>query len=78
MAIARAHAALTVVDSVTALGAMPVATGERGIDVCYSCSQKGLGAPSGLAPIAFSARARLPACRAAASTWIWPCSRTTG
>ena len=37
---------------------MPVATGERGIDVCYSCSQKGLGAPSGLAPIAFSARAR--------------------
>ena len=27
------------------------------MDVCYSCSQKGLGAPSGLAPIAFSPRA---------------------
>ena len=28
-----------------------------GIDVCYSCTQKGLGAPSGLAPITFSRRA---------------------
>jgi alanine-glyoxylate transaminase/serine-glyoxylate transaminase/serine-pyruvate transaminase len=28
-----------------------------GVDVCYSCSQKGLGAPSGLAPVSFSARA---------------------
>jgi len=58
MRIARAHGALTVVDAVTSLGAMPVATGERDVDVCYSCSQKGLGAPSGLAPIAFSSRAR--------------------
>jgi alanine-glyoxylate transaminase/serine-glyoxylate transaminase/serine-pyruvate transaminase len=58
MRIAGAHGALTVVDAVTSLGAMPVAAGARGIDVCYSCSQKGLGAPSGLAPISFSARAR--------------------
>jgi len=58
MRIAKVHGALTVVDAVTSLGAMAVATGERDIDVCYSCSQKGLGAPSGLAPIAFSARAR--------------------
>jgi alanine-glyoxylate transaminase/serine-glyoxylate transaminase/serine-pyruvate transaminase len=58
MRIARAHGALTVVDAVTSLGAMPVETGARDIDICYSCSQKGLGAPSGLAPIAFSARAR--------------------
>src|SRR3954447_4425153 len=58
MRIARAHGALTVVDAVTSLGAMPVETGARDIDVCYSCSQKGLGAPSGLAPIAFSSRAR--------------------
>jgi alanine-glyoxylate transaminase/serine-glyoxylate transaminase/serine-pyruvate transaminase len=49
--------ALTVVDAVTSLGAMPLRTGGWGIDVCYSCSQKGLGAPSGLAPISFSARA---------------------
>ena len=31
--------------------------GAWGIDACYSCTQKGLGAPSGLAPIVFSARA---------------------
>ena len=50
--------ALTVVDAVTSLGAMPLRTEDWAIDVCYSCSQKGLGAPSGLAPITFSARAR--------------------
>jgi alanine-glyoxylate transaminase/serine-glyoxylate transaminase/serine-pyruvate transaminase len=27
------------------------------VDACYSCSQKGLGAPSGLSPISFSPRA---------------------
>lgn len=58
MRIARTHGALTVVDAVTSLGGMPVESGARDIDVCYSCSQKGLGAPSGLAPIAFSSRAR--------------------
>lgn len=57
MAVAREHGALTVVDAVTSLGAMPLATAEWGIDVCYSCSQKGLGAPSGFAPISFSPRA---------------------
>jgi alanine-glyoxylate transaminase / serine-glyoxylate transaminase / serine-pyruvate transaminase len=49
--------ALTVADAVTSFGAMPLSTGAWGIDVCYSCSQKGLGAPSGLAPLSFSARA---------------------
>jgi alanine-glyoxylate transaminase/serine-glyoxylate transaminase/serine-pyruvate transaminase len=58
MRIAAAHGALTVVDAVTSLGAMPVDTAGRRVDVCYSCSQKGLGAPSGLAPVSFSARAR--------------------
>ena len=55
--MARQHGALTIVDAVTSLGAMPLGTGTSNIDVCYSCSQKGLGAPSGLAPIAFSAQA---------------------
>lgn len=55
--IAHEHGALTVVDAVTSLGAIPLHVSHSGIDVCYSCSQKGLGAPSGLAPIAFSARA---------------------
>ena len=56
-AIAARAGALTVVDAVTSFGAMPLETDAWGIDVCYSCSQKGLGAPSGLAPLSFSARA---------------------
>ena len=55
--LAREHDALTIVDAVTSLGAMPLAAAEWGLDACYSCSQKGLGAPSGLAPVTFSARA---------------------
>jgi alanine-glyoxylate transaminase/serine-glyoxylate transaminase/serine-pyruvate transaminase len=49
--------ALTIADAVTSLGAHPLDTGGWNVDVCYSCSQKGLGAPSGLAPIAFAPRA---------------------
>jgi alanine-glyoxylate transaminase/serine-glyoxylate transaminase/serine-pyruvate transaminase len=56
-AVARRAGALTVVDAVTSLGAVPLKTGAWGVDVCYSCTQKGLGAPSGLAPISFSPRA---------------------
>jgi alanine-glyoxylate transaminase / serine-glyoxylate transaminase / serine-pyruvate transaminase len=56
--IAARHGALTIVDAVTSLGAHPVDAGTWGADVVYSCTQKGLGAPSGLAPIVFSTRAR--------------------
>jgi alanine-glyoxylate transaminase/serine-glyoxylate transaminase/serine-pyruvate transaminase len=42
---------------VTSLGAVPVDMAAWGIDACCSCSQKGLGAPSGLAPVAFAPRA---------------------
>jgi alanine-glyoxylate transaminase/serine-glyoxylate transaminase/serine-pyruvate transaminase len=45
------------VDAVTSLGAHPVDAAGWGADVIYSCSQKGLGAPSGLAPIVFAAEA---------------------
>ena len=55
--LARERDALTIVDAVTTLGGVPVTTGAWDADACYSCTQKGLGAPSGLAPIAFSARA---------------------
>jgi alanine-glyoxylate transaminase/serine-glyoxylate transaminase/serine-pyruvate transaminase len=55
--LASARGALTLADAVTSLGGMPLRTGAWGIDICYSCSQKGLGAPSGFAPITFSARA---------------------
>jgi alanine-glyoxylate transaminase / serine-glyoxylate transaminase / serine-pyruvate transaminase len=57
-AMARRHDVLIIVDAVTSLGAVPVDVAGWAADVCYSCTQKGLGAPSGLAPITFSARAR--------------------
>jgi len=49
--------AVTIVDCVTSLGGMPVLVDENGIDVAYSCTQKGLGCPPGLAPITVSPRA---------------------
>ena len=49
--------ALLVVDAVTSLGGHPVGVDRNGIDVCYSGTQKCLGAPPGLAPITFSERA---------------------
>jgi len=56
-AVAREHGALTIVDAVTSLGGMPLDVGGWGIDACYSCTQKCLGGPSGLAPIVFGPRA---------------------
>ena len=56
-AVAREHGCFTIVDAVTSLGGHPVEMAAWGADVVYSCSQKCLGAPSGMAPIAFSARA---------------------
>ena len=55
--LAQARGALTIVDAVTTFGGVPLRTGAWGIDACYSCTQKGLGAPSGMAPITFSRRA---------------------
>jgi len=57
VAVAREHDALTIVDAVTSFGGMPLDVGAWGIDACYSCTQKCLGAPSGLAPVVFSPRA---------------------
>jgi alanine-glyoxylate transaminase/serine-glyoxylate transaminase/serine-pyruvate transaminase len=50
--------ALLIVDAVTSLGCVPVEVDKWELDAVYSCTQKGLGAPSGMAPITFSARAR--------------------
>lgn len=58
-ALAKQHGATTIVDAVTTLGGVPVHAARWGVDVCYSCTQKGLGAPSGLAPVTFSPRALL-------------------
>ena len=54
---ARKVGALVIADAVTSLGAMPVQMDEIGIDVAFSCSQKGLSCPAGLAPVSLSPRA---------------------
>lgn len=56
-AIAQEHGALTIVDAVTSFGGHPLRVGAWGIDACYSCTQKCLGGPSGLAPVVFGPRA---------------------
>lgn len=53
-ALTRARGVALIVDAVTSLGAVPVKAAEWGAAAVYSCSQKGLGAPSGLGPIAFN------------------------
>ncbi len=55
--IAREYGALTIVDAVSSFGGHPLDVAAWGIDACYSCTQKCLGAPSGLAPVVFSPRA---------------------
>jgi alanine-glyoxylate transaminase/serine-glyoxylate transaminase/serine-pyruvate transaminase len=55
---AHKQGALVVMDTVTSLGSIAVKVDEWGVDVAYSASQKGLGAPSGLAPITVNARAQ--------------------
>lgn len=44
-------------DCVTSLGGIPLDTGAWNVDYAYSCTQKCLGAPPGLSPIAVSERA---------------------
>ena len=51
---AHAVGALVIADCVTSLGNVPVDVDETGIDIAYSCSQKGLACVSGLAPITVS------------------------
>lgn len=51
------HAALTVVDSVSGLGASPFAMDDWGYDVVVSASQKALAVPPGVAMVAVSTRA---------------------
>jgi alanine-glyoxylate transaminase / serine-glyoxylate transaminase / serine-pyruvate transaminase len=63
--IAHEHGALVLVDAVTTFGAHPCDVAAWGLDAVYSCTQKGIGAPSGLAPIAWTpaAQAKKVPCR---------------
>src|ERR1700691_5831084 len=53
---AAAHdaGALVIADCVTSLGGVPVEFDQTGIDIAYSCTQKGLSCPPGLSPMALS------------------------
>jgi alanine-glyoxylate transaminase/serine-glyoxylate transaminase/serine-pyruvate transaminase len=68
---AREVDALVVADCVTSLGGMPVMVDATGIDIAYSCTQKGLSCPPGLAPVTVSPRAleRLRARKAVVHSW---------
>jgi alanine-glyoxylate transaminase/serine-glyoxylate transaminase/serine-pyruvate transaminase len=55
--VVRGTEALLFVDQVTALGGIPVEATAWDLDYCYSCTQKCLGAPPGLAPVSLSERA---------------------
>ena len=54
---AQAVGALVIADCVTSLGGVPIEVDASGIDIAYSCSQKGLSCPPGLAPFTASPRA---------------------
>ncbi len=56
--LAHRHGALVLLDTVTSLGNIPLNIDEWHVDAAYSASQKGLGAPSGLAPITIGDRAK--------------------
>jgi len=56
-AAAHRAGALVIGDCVTSLGGLPVEFDRTGIDVTYSCTQKGLSCPPGLSPMALSPRA---------------------
>ncbi|MDE3155536.1 MAG: alanine--glyoxylate aminotransferase family protein [Acidobacteriota bacterium] len=57
-AVAREQGAVTIVDAVTSFGGHPLEVGPWGLGAVYSCSQKCLSAPSGLAPVVFTPEAR--------------------
>lgn len=56
-ALAQQYGCLTIVDTVTALGGIPVCVDEWDADAVYSGSQKCLSAPPGISPVTFGERA---------------------
>jgi len=69
--MAHRRDALLIVDAVTSLGGHSVAVDRNGIDICYSGTQKCIGAPPGLSPITFNERAldRIRSRRTKVQSW---------
>jgi len=78
--MARNAGILSVVDTVTSLGGIPVLVDEWQADVVYSGTQKCLSAPPGLAPITFSPRAveAVKARRTPVQSWFLDLSMMLG
>jgi alanine-glyoxylate transaminase / serine-glyoxylate transaminase / serine-pyruvate transaminase len=55
--LCREFNCLLLLDTVTSLGGVPIFLDKWGVDLAYSCSQKGLGCPPGLSPFTMSPRA---------------------
>ncbi|PLZ89481.1 alanine--glyoxylate aminotransferase family protein [Fischerella thermalis] len=55
--LCREFGCLLLIDTVTSLGGVPIFLDEWGVDLAYSCSQKGLGCPPGASPFTMSPRA---------------------
>lgn len=55
--LCREFNCLLLIDTVTSLGGVPLFLDEWGVDLAYSCSQKGLGCPPGASPFTMSHRA---------------------
>ncbi|MFQ5401114.1 MAG: pyridoxal-phosphate-dependent aminotransferase family protein [Anaerolineae bacterium] len=55
--LCREFDCLLLIDTVTSLGAAPIFLDEWGVDLAYSCSQKGLSCPPGASPFTMSERA---------------------
>jgi alanine-glyoxylate transaminase/serine-glyoxylate transaminase/serine-pyruvate transaminase len=55
--LCREFGCLLLVDTVTSLGGVPIFLDQWGVDLAYSCSQKGLGCPPGASPFTMSPRA---------------------
>ena len=57
VALAHEHGCLAIVDTVTALGGVPVRLDAWHVDAAYAGSQKCLSCPPGLSPVSFNERA---------------------
>ncbi|MEJ2215853.1 MAG: alanine--glyoxylate aminotransferase family protein [Gemmatimonadota bacterium] len=70
--IVHDHGALALVDTVTALGGVPVEVDGWGLDVVYAGTQKCLSAPPGLSPITFNdeAAARVRGRKTPVQSWF--------
>ena len=55
--LCREFGCLLLVDTVTSLGGVPIFLDDWGVDIAYSCSQKGLACPPGASPFTISSRA---------------------